>query len=318
VLKAQSRVDLARAYLSFRLLLVPVDLRFLEGEETMSTTPPAWVRANRSPAPQTNAVQGALTQTRQPSAQPQTTPTLATPVLVTPTAPVISSPLPPIMPIAIPVVPAILPAIQRGRARGVAFYDLESSEVETTRRIKEKEFEFPAKASYKPDRLFLDFLRPIQDFGWKLHVVKPQGLGVTSPNLPQGYLQLLDFLFQSQIPHKIVGSLAFLEEMERNPSQIGKFITIYPKDTQQLILIADLIDNYIPKNTNRIPEEDMPVGSNGVTGARWGGLTSPYTVAQDGGRIKDDRKAGPFPAWVKNPFDPLSKGIDAWGNFAKS
>jgi hypothetical protein len=182
----------------------------------------------------------------------------------------------------------------------------------TTRRIMEQEFDFPARGDYHLDRIFLDYLSPTHDVGWKLHVVKPQTLSVDDPGLPKNYLNLLRVLYVKKIPHKLVRNLAGIALMERNPTQRGKFITIYPIDNDQLKRVPELIE----APTNPIATGDLPVGARGLTTARWGGLTSQYAVDRDNQLIDDDRNAGPKPDWVKNPFNPGSEGAEGWVKFA--
>jgi hypothetical protein len=176
---------------------------------------------------------------------------------------------------------------------------------------------FVSSGAYRDDRLFLDFgNRPAYDVGWKLHVVKPTGLNLNNYMLPQTYLRLLSYLRDEGIPHKIVRNLANLAIMEQSPSQIGKFITIYPRDTAELTELVDAIEILIPENaTNPCAVEDHQVGARGLVGARWGGLTSEFSVDHHGAVIDDDR-SGPYrPGWVRNPFDSASTGQEGWVRF---
>lgn len=188
---------------------------------------------------------------------------------------------------------------------------------EAYRRAMMRDIRIPFRGDYQEDRLFLDFDRPSNDVGWKLHVVKPPTLSVDTPELPDCYRRLLSYLYDKDIPHKIVRSLAHLSEMERNPLQVGKFITIYPENSGQLKELSDRIEAKFPDNPamNRtMASGDLPAGSRGIVSARWGGLTGPFTVDRDNNLINDDRSR-PYPAWVKNPFDPESRGNDGWIKF---
>jgi hypothetical protein len=174
---------------------------------------------------------------------------------------------------------------------------------------------------YTRDRIFLDFGHPTSNVGWKLHVIKPPNLGrsISESHLPDNYMRLLRYLRVKQIPHKIVANLNGLAVMERNSGQVGKFITIYPNDSEQLRRVADIIEAFVPDNVNiaanPLAPEDLPVGARGLIGARWGGLTSEFSVNQTGNVIPDDRAAGPRPDWVRNPFNPRSVGVDGWVQF---
>ncbi len=180
-----------------------------------------------------------------------------------------------------------------------------------------REFEFPAKGEYVLDRIFLDFRHPRNDVGWKLHVVKPSTLSVDNPYLPKNYLDLLRFLYVKKIPHKIVRNLNGIAAMERTATQVGKFITIYPDNTEQLKRVPELIDALIPDNSpgNGLAPGDLPVSARGLASARWGGLTSPFSMDRNGNLVLDDRNAGAYPDWVRNPFDPASGGADGWVQF---
>jgi hypothetical protein len=152
--------------------------------------------------------------------------------------------------------------------------------------------------------------------GWKLHVVKPRELGDRNPELPESYIELLVHLRELKIPHKIVSSLRGLTEMETSDQQVGKFITIYPRDTAQLIGLPDQIEPLIKDEAlhDGIAIGDLPVCSTRIVGARWGGLTGPNAVDQHNRLIKDDRGRS-HPDWIRNPFDKDSKGREGWVRF---
>jgi hypothetical protein len=183
--------------------------------------------------------------------------------------------------------------------------------------IMKQEFRIPERPSYRVTReIYLVYLSPLNDVGWKLHVVKPPGLSVQQPDLPTHYSRLLFHLRRMKIPHKIVRSLAGLAEMERDPGQIGKFITIYPNDNAQLLRLPVVIDNCLLADLrdSHTARGDLPVGARGVSSARWGGLTSRYVVDDDNDIALDDRTR-PHPDWLRNPFDPQSQGRDVWVTF---
>jgi hypothetical protein len=175
---------------------------------------------------------------------------------------------------------------------------------------------FVNSGDYTGDRRFLDFGgRPAYDVGWKLHVVKPNDLDRYNSYLPMNYKRLLSYLRDQGIPHKIVRNLDQLAQMEQTPSQVGKFITIYPNSSAQLRSVANQIEVLISENaTNPRPPNDLNVGARGLVSARWGGLTSVCAVDNQNGVVYDNRNIS-HPGWVLNPFDPQSQGQDAWQTF---
>lgn len=181
-------------------------------------------------------------------------------------------------------------------------------------------FDFPTKSQYRKWQLFLCFLDPAHDVGWKLHVVKPRTLSRDNPSLPESYVELLNFLCAEKVPHKIVRSIRALEVMESDPQQKGKFITIYPQDTSQLRNLSDAIDAMMPRGSAKKHSTalgDLPTSSRGIIAARWGGLTSRYSLDANNKLVRDDRSR-PYPDWVRNPFDPHSPGKDPWIRFREN
>jgi hypothetical protein len=174
---------------------------------------------------------------------------------------------------------------------------------------------FVQPGQYSVDRNFLDFGSPAHTVGWKLHVVEPSGLDLDHYHLPQNYKQLLSYLRNNNIPHKIVGNLAGIEEMARD-GQHGKFITIYPNDSQQLTQLVNQIEVLIGADaTHPNASNDLAVGTRGLVSARWGGLTSKLTVNQQGQLVEDERLVS-HPDWVRNPFaGPGHDGPHDWKDF---
>jgi hypothetical protein len=183
--------------------------------------------------------------------------------------------------------------------------------------ILNEEFHIPERTSYHVGReIYLVYMSPLNDVGWKLHVVKPLQLSLDNPDLPKNYYLLLSYLQRRQIPHKIARNLAGLAEMEKDPGQIGKFITIYPNDNAQLLGLPETIDCFLQAKLLGIHTApgDLPVGARGGASARWGGLTSRFVLDSDNDIALDDRTR-PHPDWIRNPFDPQSQGQDVWATF---
>jgi len=174
----------------------------------------------------------------------------------------------------------------------------------TERRLrvaKEMDFLIDNRGDYRVDRSFLDFGNPTSDAGWKLHVVKP-GARWSPPDLPDDYRRLLQYLCVKRIPHKLVSSMANLEKMERDATQVGKFLTIYPEDNFEMMRLLVIIEVFLTDPTPRpTAPQDHAVGDRGIVSARWGGLTSELTIDQQGHWVKDRRDLA-SPGWIRNPF----------------
>ncbi len=199
--------------------------------------------------------------------------------------------------------------------------------------LLDKEFiEGAAAGFYHEDRLFRDFRSPSHNVGWKLHVVHPASLEYLLPSLgwqrasalqqgyharplPESYLAVLAHLRVNGIPHKIVGAIRGLRRMASTGQQ-GKFLTIYPHDTQQLLGLVHDIEVQLGNTHGAAPAPgDFPVGSLGLITARWGGLTSPFTVdAQN--KLVMDRRDIPYPDWVQNPF-LQQNAQNSWFDFSE-
>jgi hypothetical protein len=180
-----------------------------------------------------------------------------------------------------------------------------------SRKRRAQKFDIPNETEYRELRIFFVYGYPRHDVGWKLHVVKPSGLNVKHPYLPASYSNLLIHLFEMKVPHKIVFSLEAINAMESRQEQCGKFITIYPRDVNELLALPDQIEACIRKDAIGSPtasgDRSVAVGVS----ARWGGLTGPCTVNQLGRVVQDDRTR-PYPDWIRDVFDPHSQGADVW------
>ena len=179
--------------------------------------------------------------------------------------------------------------------------------------LRKAPFDFPNQSQYVSKDIFLCFGVPHHDVGWKLHVVKPFGLGAQILKLPKSYGRLLAHLYENTIPHKIVFSPENLAYMEGNAQQRGKFITIYPRDVGELLALPDQIESFVHNAAagSTTASGDRAVAA-GVS-ARWGGLTGPNTVDRQNRLVGDDRTR-PRPDWIRDPFDPDSRGADVWIN----
>ncbi len=157
---------------------------------------------------------------------------------------------------------------------------------------------------------------PTVQQGWKLHVSarSETALKVASIVLP--------LLAHNNVAHKIVGSIAFLERLNSDDIQRGKFITIYPENDVQALQIARLLDKALTDNelTDKdfyCVRNDLQLGKTGGLSARYGAFSGQLLVVLDENgdpvmengvqkMILDDRDAGYKPSFIrKKPFDEL-------------
>ncbi|OJW53472.1 MAG: hypothetical protein BGO67_01880 [Alphaproteobacteria bacterium 41-28] len=143
------------------------------------------------------------------------------------------------------------------------------------------------------------------DQGWKLHVTAPLD------HLAEVVEAISPVLYQKNIYHKIVSSIANYMRLEQSKTQKGKVITIYPKNDTHAAEIAKLLDETVlnlglPRVIFSTPPYEAIVGESGAISARYGGFKG-YLLnevdrqgIQAGGRIADERDGS---GW-KVPYKP--------------
>ncbi|MBX3487772.1 MAG: hypothetical protein KF798_07720 [Candidatus Paracaedibacteraceae bacterium] len=157
---------------------------------------------------------------------------------------------------------------------------------------------------------------PTLQQGWKLHVSAQSKTALKVASI------VLPLLAQNNVAHKIVGSIAFLERLNSDDVQRGKFITIYPEDDVQALQIARLLDKALTDNklTDKdfyCVRNDLQLGKTGGLSARYGAFSGQLLVVLDENgdpvmengvqkMILDDRNAGYKPSFIrKKPFAEL-------------
>jgi len=165
-----------------------------------------------------------------------------------------------------------------------------------------------------PDQPWLSFLRPDDEGaeqGWKLHVSSTVDSAATVLGLA------LPILLAERVPFKVAASrsaLAAVNDGSGGLSQIGKFITVYPRTDAQAVRLAVELD----ARTRGLPgprvPSDMPLRPGSLVHYRYGsfgarmlqqpwGETLPALQAPDGGSIPDVRDTEfRRPEWVDDPF----------------
>ncbi|MBX3457896.1 MAG: hypothetical protein KF820_06035 [Candidatus Paracaedibacteraceae bacterium] len=157
---------------------------------------------------------------------------------------------------------------------------------------------------------------PTLQQGWKLHVSAKSDSALKVATI------VLPLLAQHNFAHKIIGSNAFLERLNKDVTQQGKFITIYPESDVQALQIAILLDEKLsspdltPEHFIRVPGE-LQLGKTGGLSARYGAFAGHLIAVLDdngepimeNGQTKmtlDERGAAYKPDFIKqHPFGKL-------------
>ncbi|MEA2192076.1 MAG: hypothetical protein QOI73_2197 [Solirubrobacteraceae bacterium] len=160
--------------------------------------------------------------------------------------------------------------------------------------------------------------RVLPDQGWKLHVAS---YGSTAA---QTLRRVLPAIAARGIAFKVLGSIAWLRQINRGSaglSQVGKFLTVYPRDDDDAVQTALALAE--AARGLRGPEilSDRGIEEGGVVHYRYGafgasemqtrlGEITPALTDPDG-RLVPDRRAATahHPAWVEDPF--AARGLGA-------
>jgi hypothetical protein len=175
----------------------------------------------------------------------------------------------------------------------------------------------PAEDSLHPWIFALPADTALQQQGWKLHVSSYVSTAAETLR------RVLPPLVDAGVAFKVVGSAAWLGGLNRGSaglSQVGKFITAYPRDDSSAVDLAIALDQATRGLRGpRIPS-DRPVADGGVVFYRYGGFGDLCmqtrlgevvlaVVAPDGRLIPDRRGTAPSaPYWVSDPFQARGLG----------
>lgn len=154
--------------------------------------------------------------------------------------------------------------------------------------------------------------------GWKLHV----SAGILSAPVILG--RVIEVLREEHLAFKVVASferLAALNEGRDGNSQVGKFITVYPRDDAQAVRLACSLHQATPGlGGPRIPS-DRRLRPGSLVHYRYGGFgalevrtplgeTLPALRTPDGTLVPDRREScATTPAWAPDPF--MAAGVAA-------
>jgi hypothetical protein len=168
-----------------------------------------------------------------------------------------------------------------------------------------------------PERLGQPWIRvqregvptPVQ--GWKLHV------SADAASAPEVLRRALGVLLDDGATFKVLGSSALVGAVNQGsagPSQIGKFITVYPADDRQAVRLARSLDEATRGLAGpRIPS-DRPLVAGSLVHYRYGGFDGRTVQTPVGeilpamrdpsGRLVPDRRVPVYrpPPWVDDPF----------------
>lgn len=154
------------------------------------------------------------------------------------------------------------------------------------------------------------WVMPVQ--GWKLHV------SAYPSQACETLARVLPVLAAHHVAFKVLGSSAWLAELNRGAaglSQVGKFITVYPRAPGQAVTLGRALVQATASLRGPVIPSDRPLVADGVVHYRYGAFGSelmqtllgeivPALVTPDGDFVPDDRSVPPrFPAWAIDPFE---------------
>jgi hypothetical protein len=101
-----------------------------------------------------------------------------------------------------------------------------------------------------------------------------------------GYKRFFIYLQKGKIPHKFVPKLSLLRQMEQQPGQEGKFLTIYPKGESEMLSVISKADKYLIEmnfcgcfnaSKGHVGIEKR-VGTLGIVTVRYGSFVDPWVM----------------------------------------
>jgi hypothetical protein len=172
------------------------------------------------------------------------------------------------------------------------------------------------------DAYHIDFVgndrAEIPQQGWKLHVS-------ADPTSAEAVLRrALPVLLAEDASFKVVSSVPQLDMLNRGAgglSQIGKFITVYPKDDAQVVRLAVALDEATRGLRGPIVPSDRPLVPGSLVHYRYGGFSPKLIQAPSGeiqpaitapsGELIPDRRLEVYyvPEWAVDPF--VAAGVTA-------
>ncbi|MGA7670732.1 MAG: class IV lanthionine synthetase LanL [Nitrolancea sp.] len=155
--------------------------------------------------------------------------------------------------------------------------------------------------------------------GWKLHV------SATLSSAVEVLARSLPVLITADVTFKVAKSLEALELLNQGDagrSQIGKFITVYPRDDEQAVDLAVKLDRATDGLTGPTVPSDRPLRPGSRVSYRYGGfkgqivqlpsgVSIPVIRTFDGDLAHDSRgERYQAPPWVTDPFREAGVTLD--------
>ena len=152
----------------------------------------------------------------------------------------------------------------------------------------------------------------VSEQGWKLHV------SATAESAGDVLRRVLPVLVETRCAFKLAGSafgVECLNEGEAGLSQIGKFVTVYPRGDEQAVRLAVALDAATRGLAGPRVPSDRPLRPGSLVHYRYGGFTErlaytssgdavPTIRSDDGSWVPDPREERyDKPAWVEDPFE---------------
>lgn len=149
--------------------------------------------------------------------------------------------------------------------------------------------------------------------GWKLHI------SATLLLAPVVLKRCLPLLLKEKMHFKIVSTISLLNKINQGKfglSQMGKFITVYPKSDKHAVKLAKLLDSVAKGLEGPIILSDRSFRTNSLVHYRYGSflvskdstIGNFYIIGPSGKKIEDKR--GIYynpPDWVVDPFASVSR-----------
>lgn len=158
---------------------------------------------------------------------------------------------------------------------------------------------------------WLSYSHPESTQGWKLHVSSTILSAV--PILKH----VLPLLLKMNVPFKVAASLGCLSDLNEGRgglTQVGKFITIYPKNDAQAVQLAIELDQVTARFEGPSIPSDQTLHIKSNVSYRYGGFTNLEIIDSLGnvkpairdfdGNLVEDKRSLSFdsPQWVSDPF----------------
>lgn len=152
--------------------------------------------------------------------------------------------------------------------------------------------------------------------GWKLHV------SAEVPSAGEVLRRALPVLLERNVAFKVLSSVARLGAMNDGRGglgQVGKFITVYPRDEEEAVSVAVALDAATRGLGGPSVPSDRPLRPGGLVHYRYGGFETRLVqtpsgevlpaISTPGGGLVPDRRGASYhaPPWARDPF--LAAGV---------